>query len=88
MTVTLVTQPAAMHAFKNSDLDEVHSLSRYCFSYSSLGGLHLLFLSCCAQIMYHDNLASLCPRISNPEATSIIRPMDIYQELCRMKGPS
>lgn len=42
MTVTLVTQPATMHAFKN-DLDEVHSLSRYCFSYSSLGGLHLLF---------------------------------------------
>ncbi|VTT64013.1 unnamed protein product [Fusarium fujikuroi] len=29
MTVTLVTQPASMHAFKNSDLDEVHSLSSY-----------------------------------------------------------
>ncbi|CAF3509649.1 unnamed protein product [Fusarium graminearum] len=28
MTVTLVTQPATMHAFKTSDLDEVHSLSR------------------------------------------------------------
>jgi hypothetical protein len=43
MTVTLVTQPATMHAFKTSDLDEVHSLSRYCFSYSFLGGLRLLF---------------------------------------------
>lgn len=42
MTVTLVTQPATMHAFK-TDLDEVHSLSRYCFSYSSPGGFHLLF---------------------------------------------
>lgn len=59
MTVTLVTQPASMHAFKNSDLDEVHSLSRYCFSYSSLGGSHLLFQSCCSQIMYTGNLASI-----------------------------
>ncbi|CZR40158.1 uncharacterized protein FPRO_05058 [Fusarium proliferatum ET1] len=33
MTVTLVTQPASMHAFKNSDLDEVHSLSSD-YSYS------------------------------------------------------
>ncbi|CAG7560849.1 unnamed protein product [Fusarium equiseti] len=34
MTVTLVTQPAAMHAFKNTDLDEVHSLSRMDLSYT------------------------------------------------------
>jgi hypothetical protein len=79
MTVTLVTQPATMHAFK-TDLDEVHSLSRYCFSYSSLGGLHLLFL-------YHVALKSCIPTIllhsvqgyQSRKQPTINRPKDIFR---------
>lgn len=61
MTVTLCVTTATMPCFKNSnDLDEVHSLSRYCFLYSSLGGLRLLFISCCAKQCINHLASSLC----------------------------
>lgn len=53
MTVALVVpRPATMLGYNNSgDLEEVHSLSRYCFSLSSEFFICLV-ISCCSKIMY------------------------------------
>lgn len=82
MTVTLCVTTATMPGFKNStDLDEVHSLSRYCFLYSSLGGLRLLFKSCCAKSMYQSScfftLSSTQGYRSRTTNTSSSRPKEL-----------
>lgn len=52
MTVAVGHHPATMPSYNSVDLDEVHSLSRYCFLYSSSWEACVVFSSCCAPIMY------------------------------------
>lgn len=51
MTVAVGQHPATMPGYNSVDLDEVHSLSRYCFLYSSSWEACVVFSSCCAHIM-------------------------------------
>lgn len=91
MTVALVSQQATMPGFKNSaDLDEVHSLSRYCFLYTQFPGrlriLHFQISHVVAQIMYACSCFIVFPnghRSKNPQEPLQNLPWTFL----RIKGP-